>query len=289
MHNWGRERWAVVQKSDWFHKSYLMDWVACALTCIVAGVVALTVSPYCRYTPDSDSMTNYPNNADIIPSWTLLLMVFVGPGLVWACSQWINSFSSHDTHSFALALVEGISICLLITQLGKVYAGRPRPDWLAKVVESGANPADMAMLCADRSLFDARSSFPSGHSSMSVVGMTVVALYLAGKMRMFLMGRGHMHYVALFVMPFLLAGIVAVSRTKDYHHNYSDVIAGSIIGLLCGFLAYFLHYPSLSARDCHLPFNRKHHILYQDGSPDNVWEDEGFAMEGGIAFDNGPA
>jgi diacylglycerol diphosphate phosphatase/phosphatidate phosphatase len=59
----------------------------------------------------------------------------------------------------------------------------------------------------------------------------------------------------------------AVSRTQDYHHNFSGIfqfvgyilltkayiLAGTIIGVGCAWYAYHLYYPSLWHKDCHLP------------------------------------
>jgi diacylglycerol diphosphate phosphatase/phosphatidate phosphatase len=40
--------------------------------------------------------------------------------------------------------------------------------------------------------------------------------------------------------------IVAVSRTIDYHHNFSDILAGSLIGAVISYICYFLYFPDLS-------------------------------------------
>ena len=38
------------------------------------------------------------------------------------------------------------------------------------------------------------------------------------------------------------AGLIAVTRTRDYWHNYDDVLAGSLIGLGIAVFIYSVHY-----------------------------------------------
>jgi membrane-associated phospholipid phosphatase len=40
-------------------------------------------------------------------------------------------------------------------------------------------------------------------------------------------------------MPPLVAALVAASRTIDYHHNFSDIVAGSLLGCAIAGLAAF--------------------------------------------------
>ena len=42
--------------------------------------------------------------------------------------------------------------------------------------------------------------------------------------------------------PLLLAGWIALSRVVDNHHFPSDVVGGSILGLLVAFVVFYIHY-----------------------------------------------
>lgn len=57
----------------------------------------------------------------------------------------------------------------------------------------------------------------------------------------------------LVTSPMCLAFFVAISRTIDYHHNYSDVIAGSLVGYAVAYYVYFMYYPALTSKNSHLP------------------------------------
>lgn len=47
----------------------------------------------------------------------------------------------------------------------------------------------------------------------------------------------------LLLAPLSCATLVAISRTMDYRHHATDVIAGAVIGLLGGWYAYRQYYP----------------------------------------------
>ena len=55
------------------------------------------------------------------------------------------------------------------------------------------------------------------------------------------------HAVIPVVLPLLMAGIIVVTRTRDYYHNFSDVIAGSLIGMLSSVIVYFAKFESLTS------------------------------------------
>eukprot|EP00126_Sphaerothecum_destruens_P006880 Sdes_comp19570_c0_seq1m11252 len=69
-------------------------------------------------------------------------------------------------------------------------------------------------------------------------------------------GLGHMYQVILCLVPLFVAFMVGISRTRDYRHNFSDVVAGAIIGIFSGIFGYRLYYPSLGDLDCGIPRNR---------------------------------
>lgn len=77
--------------------------------------------------------------------------------------------------------------------------------------------------------------------------MCFLSLYAMGKLHVFNeRGRGQTWRLLLTLIPLLLATLVAVSRTADYHHHYQDVIVGSLIGIVLAYLSYRQYYPPLS-------------------------------------------
>lgn len=64
----------------------------------------------------------------------------------------------------------------------------------------------------------------------SFAGLGFLAWYLSGKIRVF-DRRGHVAKLCFLFLPLLIAALVGVSRVDDYWHHWTDVFAGSLIGL----------------------------------------------------------
>jgi len=138
--------------------------------------------------------------------------------------------SRHDFHHALLGLLVSEAFTFFFTSLLKVIAGRPRPDF---------DPIT-------NNTKDSRMSFPSGHSSTSFSGMVFLSLYLAGKLRILSNHNGSMVAKTMIVFsPLLISMLIAVSRTMDYHHNFGDIVAGSLLGAGISLFTYFLYFPSL--------------------------------------------
>lgn len=149
----------------------------------------------------------------------------------------------HDLHHGILGVLESAAFSLFIVNIFKPFAGRYRPHYLAV-----KDDEDLEV--------EARKSFPSGHSACAFSGFGFLSFYLAGKLGLLAKDRGGQMYKSIIVMlPCLSAFAIAVTRVRDYHHNYSDIMAGSIIGLMCGAGSYYNLYPSLFEVHCHLPRN----------------------------------
>lgn len=107
--------------------------------------------------------------------------------------------------------------------------------------------ARLTLFCRDR-------SFPSGHSSTAFTGLTFLSIWLAGKVHLFHPGRGHAALNWLIFVPMIGAVLIAVSRTMDYRHHATDVIAGAILGVVIAVTSYCIYYPPLTHSDSHKPW-----------------------------------
>lgn len=106
--------------------------------------------------------------------------------------------------------------------------------------------------------------------SLSFAGLTILALYLAGKLHLF-STRGHKSRAWLAFAPLLGAVLVAVSRTMDNRHHWQDVLVGSFLGIIVAFVTYRGYYPPLSHAHAHLPYAPREVIegeLGNDGGVD---------------------
>ncbi|TNY18182.1 phosphatidic acid phosphatase type 2/haloperoxidase [Rhodotorula diobovata] len=189
--------------------------------------------------------------AGVIPAVIILLVA-----LIWRRSFW-------DWHNGWLGLLLSVSLTTVFTQVIKITVGRPRPDLIDRCqpVEGAANRAVYGLateaICTVRSghvFEDGFRSFPSGHASFAWAGLLYLSMYLCGKMHI-MDRRGHAFKAWIAITPPIGATLIAVSRTMDYRHHATDVIAGSILGAVIAVMTYHLYYPSLYSPQCHLPYS----------------------------------
>ena len=98
------------------------------------------------------------------------------------------------------------------------------------------------------------SSFPSGHASTAFAGFTFLSLWLAGKLHLFQPARGHAAFEWIIFFPMVGATLISISRTMDYRHHATDVIAGSLLGFVVAVASYHIYYPPLSHASSHKPW-----------------------------------
>eukprot|EP00644_Phytophthora_capsici_P001001 jgi/Phyca11/9936/fgenesh1_pm.PHYCAscaffold_43_\ len=178
----------------------------------------------------------------------------------------------HDVRDFLLSLVQGITMSTLLTQFTKHVTGRFRPSfydmcgWDYDAVWDG-----VTNLCTDAAgEREGRKSFPSGHASFAWVTMLLLTLYrsrLNCKSRSASSVRGGMKALKLFLCfaPCLASSWVAITRSIDNWHHYSDILAGSIIGAIAACMAYSYNYGSIFCSEyAGLPFEAVHEKLKSD-------------------------
>jgi len=220
------------QKQTWFHLSYLLDWGLSLLILVIGlAITEEAISPPHMFLPDDDKEFAYPLLSDTVPVWLLIILSLVFPTFLFVLAQAVFR-STHDLHNAVLGLLETITFTMTWTDIIKVSAGRYRPDYLARVQQQN-------------DVVDGRKSFPSGHSSLSFCAMTYLSLYLAGKLGLFRRQGGAVWKAVIAMLPLSLSVFVAVSRTRDYHHHFSDILGGAVIGVALALFFYVLNYESL--------------------------------------------
>jgi len=222
-----------IKECSWFGREYLYDWIASSLVFVLFEGVAYFVTPFHRFMPPNDTNFDYPNEADIVSNALLMILSVLFPLFIFTFAQ-VYFKNGHDCHHAFLGLFVALSLTNAATSALKTAAGRYRPNF----INAGETN-------------DGRYSFPSGHSSNSFCGFVFLILYLCGKFQVF---RSSHFYKALPILSLLTVPFfISLSRTIDYHHHFSDIIGGALIGTGFSFFAYFLYYPSLWSPKCHLP------------------------------------
>lgn len=186
-----------------------------------------------------------------------------------------------------------------LTDTIKNAVGRPRPDLVARCKPAPGTPENTLLgveVCTEtRShvLHDGWRSFPSGHSSFSFAGLGYLSLFLAGQVRLFVVGggirgprggaagatiangrggnenddddnddkegravyaRGDLARALFCLAPLLGAAMIAISRCQDYRHDVYDVCTGALLGYVVAYWSYRRYWPHLSYSRCQEPY-----------------------------------
>ncbi|KAG2378502.1 hypothetical protein C9374_008141 [Naegleria lovaniensis] len=283
------------KKSKWFSMYYLFDWILSFIGVIVIELVFGAyfggIEPpqrYAVYKDMTDSTISFPNLESIVPDYMLISLNTLIPIILILIFQ-IKYKSIHDIHHGILTWFETFALTICVTDVMKVGAGRLRPDFLSRCIPS---PLDGKCTNDNLSLVrDGKLSFPSGHSSLSFACMMFCVLYMMSKFKIYSSqqvisptnntttttkmatsstttttntvntissygGNASLWKLLVCLSPLALAAFIAISRTLDYHHNFSDILGGCVLGLFIAPCCYFLNYPSLFALNCDVPLNR---------------------------------
>jgi len=224
---------------SFFHLQYIGDYFAVIVLFVVGACIENLAQTHDRFTPPSDPSLSYPLENDIIPLSALYILSFGIPVLMFLCFQLVYR-SLHDFHHATLGVILTLGLVYFLSDVIKVTAGRQRPDYFAMIA------AGMTT--------DAKQSFVSGHSSFSFAAFTFLSFYICGKLHIYSNGNGTSSIKLIpCILPLVLSSSIAITRTIDYHHNYSDILAGAVLGVGIAFPIYFCFYPSLFDPKCHVP------------------------------------
>ncbi|PVD23696.1 hypothetical protein C0Q70_16969 [Pomacea canaliculata] len=275
------------------------------LTCIVMIAIPVLLIdrlavPFHRGFFCDDQSLMHPYKADTVPLW-LLIIVAIGLPLITILlveflprrkRSWCvvvpfdatptNNSNKEACYRILAVFFFGLAITQLLTEIGKYSVGRLRPHFL-----SVCSPQNLPLNCSNifivqdvctgdspDKIKEARLSFPSGHASM--------AMFAAAFLMMYLQARLVCSYVKLLktvmqVAVFCLALLTCLSRISDFKHHWSDVLGGSLLGLIvCYLLVTSLkdyHHPFFYKRPIYTSLVRKHQATYTangNSSSDNT-------------------
>ena len=142
-----------------------------------------------------------------------------------------------------------MGVTLLLTEIGKSWVGRLRPHFLSVckpnfsqinctvnglngVVYNSIYTGDSFCTGNPNDVIEARASWPSGHSSFSWYTMIYLVIYLEARLRLL-----RLRYIKSLIQlaAVIAAFLTSISRISDYHHRFSDVLSGSVLGIVIAF------------------------------------------------------
>ncbi|KAG2179928.1 hypothetical protein INT43_003715 [Umbelopsis isabellina] len=250
--------------------SYLKDWIL-VIALIVIFLVIDSVDPFFSDFPLQNRRLMYSLKDDTITIAELAVIAVVAPFVIIALVAIFLYRSPVDLHNGTLGLLVSVSFTLMLTEIMKLTVGAHRPDFLA-VCAPKAGAVDPALALSNVSvctrpmndylLKDAFKSFPSGHTSSNILltplfgfaGLVYLSIYLAGKLRLFVVKTGYFYRAFICSVPILGAVLVGVSRIRDYKHHTWDVVIGALLGIIFANFAYRQYYPSIFSPHTGMPF-----------------------------------
>ncbi|KAL7411515.1 phosphatidic acid phosphatase type 2/haloperoxidase [Mrakia frigida] len=267
----------MTRKRKWLLvRTYLPDWI---ITIVLWGLFYLLdrINGFRRTFDINDTSLHHTFAVhERVPPYALFLICLLFPVVVILIVSLGVLRSAWDLHSGLLGLILSLAVTSTATNIIKICVGRPRPDLLDRCQPAAglSNPTPYTLssssICTRTDLLnDGFRSFPSGHASLSFCGLIYLTFYLAAKMKIS-NKRGLSIKTWILLAPISGAVLVAVSRSMDYRHHATDIIAGSILGFFIGWYCYRQYYPPLSHPLCHRPY-----------SPRVPREDEDADAEGG--------
>lgn len=204
--------------------------------------------------PEEMWLYRNPRTESYVPLTTLYPSVICLVGAVFL-TFYYHSRNFRELKCAVLGITLADAINGVVTHSIKAAVGRPRPDYMWRCFPDGNFREDMVCTGDYRDIRDGRKSFPSGHSSFAFATLGYLSLYLCAKLHVFTRrGRGQCWRLLVSGAPLLLAAMVAISRTCDYHHHWQDVTVGSILGVVLAYVGYRQYYPALNSQLCHLPY-----------------------------------
>ena len=156
-----------------------------------------------RYSPEADYFFNY---VTLLGEWILWVPIFL--------------YALFIKRDFFLPVLAALAICTLLTHLGKkvIFDGEPRPLLLLK---------DAARAVPILKHNNYVNSFPSGHTSTAFTTALLLSFIIRKKF-------------AVFFFP-VIAFLVGYSRVYLAQHFVTDVLAGSLIGIISSYVALLIH------------------------------------------------
>ncbi|KAI1506258.1 acid phosphatase/Vanadium-dependent haloperoxidase [Biscogniauxia marginata] len=219
----------------------------------------------------------YPNRGQIVsPGLDTLLAILIPVAFIFLAQIRIRSF--WDLNNALIGLTYALLVSSAFQVMIKWTIGGLRPNFydtckpdITRALsgehdKTGLNGVGYHQymwsmdICTTKdigTLRNALQSFPSGHSTTIMAAAAYLFLYLNAKLKVFANHHSPMWKLVLLYCPILGAVLVCGCLTIDQSHNWYDILAGAIIGIVFAFSAYRMVYASIfDWRFNHIPLNR---------------------------------
>lgn len=239
-------------------RRHLPDWIGTLTLTAFFLLVAEHLSPFHRQFKLNDPTLQHPfATVERVSGTQCLFLVSVIPPLVMALVTAIKHRHrpDHGLHVWAVSVLGvfvAVTVAGTVTDILKVWIGRPRPDFLERCGANTNVAIDdyvTALVCTAPmgipALIDGMKSTPSGHLALSFASFGYLTAWLVAQFGLARTERPvHWYFVA--GLPLMFAAYIALSRTQDYRHHFVDIGLGGLIGSVIAKGAYRKYFPAVT-------------------------------------------
>lgn len=240
------------------------QWIATVILYLIPFIIGYVVPPACRFFYLEDYDINFPyTEHEMFPTYSLVFVVLLPIILIYfPCIYLFGGTSKYwqrELNAWVLVQLMATGMALAMINTTKVMGGRLRPDFVARLRREGlvsnVEPLYPPVFNAGFSyesvcenkwrqdnnvLRDGHLSFPSGHAGTGFSAMIPLCFFLIARLRPFYFES--LWRLVVSFLPLVLAWVIALSRTMDYRHNYADIVAGGLIGVISGGILVLVHF-----------------------------------------------
>lgn len=196
---------------------------------------------------------SYPHKPDTIPFYGVVIGCAILCIICFLSRIAKFGWNSHYSYILLIRLfVFGFGLNEFFTSMTKVFIARFRPDFLARCFGNDRLyqlpyltwiDLNTCLLNNTKLTNAGRVSFLSGHTSTAFCMAIMFGLHQIHILDMKLIKNNISNKISKYFMismPIVLALAVGYSRIVDNRHHPTDVIAGAIVGSLCGLLSFVI-------------------------------------------------
>jgi len=217
---------------------------------------------------ERDASLSFPvieTGSPAIPTYALAIISLVLPFLIILVIQlylrWqeIENIYSSDLLTTQLGLFQSLISAQFLTNLLQIMTGTLRPNFYAfcdykgfrtnyslylESTQEYGNWGSIDDCMNENAIDDACRAFPSTYTTIAFAGLGFMALFIQGVLNIHLQ---HKVLKGLIVSgPILCACLVGVSRIRDHWNTETDVLCGSIIGMLCACFSFSFNFNAIN-------------------------------------------
>jgi len=253
---------------------HLISHIVLTVLAIILTIIGIEidnhVEPYHAYFVERDPSLSYPFMKPAISDGTLIVISLVIPFVIILALQLSTKFLKYEHEQKLLdffvsqaGLIQSFGITFFLSNALKLIFGRKRPNFFAYCDYKGfrtamstgnftdynsqtipGNPGSEMYCSADLGdLLDSQFSFPSSHSSLSFAGLGYLSYFIHMLFFTHRTKKDWFHLKTIvFIFPLFSAVVVCATRTRDYYHNFDDILAGAVLGFLIASFIFYINY-----------------------------------------------